>query len=86
MLALTAGRDARWVMAQMGHADARLTLQVYAQVIQRQRVDFDVVWGLMRFADESERWLGRGPGRTFDPLIDPRSADQASNQTDKPSS
>ena len=86
MLALTAGRDARWVMAQMGHADARLTLQVYAQVIQRQRVDFDVVWGLMRFADESERWLGRGPGRTFDPLIDPRSADQASNKTDKPSS
>ena len=28
MLALTAGRDARGVMAQMGHTDARLTLQV----------------------------------------------------------
>jgi integrase len=32
MLALTAGRDARWAIAQMGHTDARLTLQVYVQV------------------------------------------------------
>jgi hypothetical protein len=35
-------------MAQMG-TGARLTLQVYAQVIQRQRIDCDLVWGLMRF-------------------------------------
>ena len=59
MLALTAGRDARWVMAQMGHQDARLTLQVYAQVIQRQRIDIDLVWELMRFADD--RMPGRAP-------------------------
>jgi hypothetical protein len=58
MLALTGGRDARWVMAQMGLEDARLTLQVYAQVIQRQRIDFDLVWELMRFADEQEAWHG----------------------------
>jgi hypothetical protein len=34
MLALTAGRDARWVMAQLGHTAVRLTLQVYEQAIQ----------------------------------------------------
>lgn len=45
-------------MAQMGHEDARLTLQVYAQVIQRHRVDFDLVWELMRFPDEQEAWQG----------------------------
>ena len=45
-------------MARMGHGDARLTLQGYAQVIQRQRVDFDLVWELMRFADEQEAWQG----------------------------
>lgn len=38
-LALAAGRDPRWVMGQLGHTDARLTLGLYAQVIQRQRVD-----------------------------------------------
>jgi len=43
-------------MAQMGHEDASLTLQVYAQVIQRQRVDYDLVWKLMRFNDEPETW------------------------------
>ena len=30
--------------------------QVYAQVIQRQRVDYDLVWKLMRFNDEPETW------------------------------
>src|SRR5215208_6729573 len=37
-------------------ANASLTLQVYAQVIQRQRVDYDLVWKLMRFNDEPETW------------------------------
>jgi hypothetical protein len=55
-LALAAGRDPRWVMGQLGHTDARFTLSVYAQVIQRQRVDYEVIWSLMRFADERERW------------------------------
>jgi len=62
MLALTAGRDARWVMAQMGHADARLTLQVYAQVIQRQDADHELVWRLMRFSRTSSRG---GPERVI---------------------
>ena len=57
-LALAAGRDPRWVMGQLGHTDARLTLNVYAQVMQRQRVDESLIWQLMRFPDEPE---GRGP-------------------------
>lgn len=67
-LALTAGRDPRWVMAQLGHTDARLTLNVYAQVMQRQRVDRALVWELMRFSDES----GAAPTlNSFGPTIDP---------------
>src|SRR5215216_5054639 len=53
-LALAAGRDPRWVMAQLGHTDARFTLNVYAQVMQRQRVDKELIWRLMRFPDEPE--------------------------------
>jgi integrase len=83
MLALTAGRDARWVMAQMGHTDARLTLQVYAQVIQRQRIDFDLVWGLMRFPDESERWSGPGARATSDPTNDPMNSQDPAEPSER---
>jgi hypothetical protein len=41
-------------MAQLGHTDARFTLNVYAQVMQRQRVDEALIWQLMRFTDEPE--------------------------------
>jgi integrase len=58
-LALAAGRDPRWVMGQLGHTDARLTLNVYAQVMQRHRVDEALIWRLMRFPDEPEE---RHPG------------------------
>ena len=83
MLALTAGRDARWVMAQMGHEDARLTLQVYAQVIQRQRVDVDLVWELMRFSDEQEAWQGPRRGAS-DPRNDPMRAESQSTRSAGP--
>lgn len=53
-LALAGGRDPRWVMGQLGHTDARLTLNVYAQVMQRQRVDESLIRQLMRFPDEPE--------------------------------
>ena len=66
-LALAAGRDPRWVMGQLGHTDARLTLGLYAQVIQRQRVDTAVIWRLMRFSDEPE---GRGSPGTFETTIE----------------
>jgi hypothetical protein len=35
-------------MGQLGHTDARLTLNVYAQVMQRRRVDEALIWRLMR--------------------------------------
>lgn len=53
-LALAAGRDPRWVMAQVGHADARVTLSIYAQVMSRQRVDQQLIWTLMRFPGEPD--------------------------------
>lgn len=59
-LALLAGWPPPFVMAQMGHTDARLTLSVYAQVVNRQRVDRSLVWSLMRFADEPEKPPARG--------------------------
>jgi len=54
-------------MGQLGHTDARLTLGLYAQVIQRQRVDTAVIWRLMRFSDEPE---GRGSPGTFETTIE----------------
>ncbi len=53
-LCFFAGRDPAWVMGQLGHEDPRLALAVYAQTIQRKRIDRDLVWQLMRFADEPE--------------------------------
>ena len=76
-LALAAGRDPRWVMAQLGHSDARLTLNVYAQVMQRQRLDEAVIWQLMRFPDEIEKpsfGPTNGPMRTVWPCRRNRSA------------
>jgi integrase len=66
-LALAAGRDPRWVMGQLGHTDARLTLNLYAQVMQRQRVDQALIWQLMRFPDEPEE---RRAGRAFETKIE----------------
>jgi len=68
-LALAAGRDPRWVMAQLGHTEARLTLNVYAQVMQRQRVDEALISQLMRFPDEPEE-------RTFGPTNGPTSGSE----------
>ena len=67
-LALAAGRDPRWVMAQIGHTDARFTLSVYGQIMQRQREDRALIWELMRFADEPEQAPG---SRSIDPRNDP---------------
>ena len=53
-------------MAQLGHTDARLTLNVCAQVMQRQRVDEALIWQLMRFPDEPEQ-------RAFSPTNSPTS-------------
>ena len=67
-LALAAGQDPRFVMAQLGHTDARFTLfSVYAQIIQRRSEDRALIWRLMRFADEPKR---PPAGRSFDPRSD----------------
>jgi integrase len=73
-LALAAGRDPRWVMAQLGHTDARLTLNLYAQVMQRHRVDEALIWQLMRFPDEPEE---RRAGRAFETKIETTDASTA---------
>jgi hypothetical protein len=75
-LALAAGRDPRWVMSQLGHADARLTLNVYAQVMQRQRIDEALIWQLVRFPGEPET---RDNGRSFGPLNDPTNGSTSSS-------
>jgi hypothetical protein len=54
-------------VGQLGHSDARLTLNVYAQVMQRQRIDEAVIWQLMRSPGEPEE-------RSFGPRNGPTSA------------
>jgi hypothetical protein len=48
-------------MGQMGHKDARLTLAVDVQTMQRQQVDRDLVWRQMRFSDAPETLSSGGP-------------------------
>ena len=57
-------------MAQLGHAHARLTLSIYAQVMQRQVADQALIWRLMRFAGEPEKTELAGP---FGPMNGPTS-------------
>ena len=38
-LMVAAGADLRWVQAQVGHEDAKMTLDVYTQVLQRKDRD-----------------------------------------------
>ena len=75
-LCFFAGRDPRYVMSQIGHADARLTLQVYAQCMERRRVDNELAWSLMRFGDEPE-------SRPFGPTNGPTWSSMASRPTEK---
>jgi integrase len=77
-LCFFAGRDPRYVMSQIGHADARLTLQVYAQCMERRRVDDSLVWSLMRFGDEPET-------RPFGPTSDPTEPFVSSQPAREPS-
>ena len=37
---LAAGADLRWVQSQVGHEDAKMTLDVYTQVLQRKDPSF----------------------------------------------
>ncbi|HEV3321458.1 MAG TPA: site-specific integrase [Solirubrobacteraceae bacterium] len=55
MLAAQAGRDPHWISDQIGHTSAAFTLQIYQQTRNRRLSDRErqVIWELMRFADES---------------------------------
>lgn len=83
-LALAAGRNPRWVMAQLGHSDPKMTLGTYAQVIERRTIDIDLVWALMRFAGESEKPpTERGFGPTngpMNPVLPPTSPIESSRR------
>lgn len=55
-------------MGQLGHEDARMSAAVYAQGAQRSRIDYELVWTLMRFTDEPEHWADRHvPRAAFGP-------------------
>lgn len=58
-LSALAGRDPRSVMNQIGHDDARLTLEVYDMGANRRNADRDLAWELMRFREEVETPPGR---------------------------
>jgi hypothetical protein len=71
-LCFFAGRDLKWTMGQLRHEDAHMSAAVYAQGAQRSRIDYELVWTLMRFADEPEHWADRHvPRAAFGPRIDP---------------
>jgi integrase len=72
-----AGRDPVFVMGQLGHTDPRLALAIYAQTMQRKRIDRDLVWKLMRFHDEPEAWPG---GRRSAPTIDTTAPEKPSGR------
>jgi integrase len=52
-LALAAGDDPRFVMGQLGHTDARFTLSVYAQILQRKRTDKALIQSLVGFGNDT---------------------------------
>jgi integrase len=57
-LCFMAGRELDYVMGQIGHQDARMALEVYAQLRKRRirPVERELVWSLMRFSDERPRF------------------------------
>jgi len=76
-----AGRDLKWTMGQLGHEDARMSAAVYAQGAQRSRIDYELVWTLMRFDDEPEHWADRHvPRAAFGPRNDPTARKRTSTK------
>jgi integrase len=55
-LSFVAGRELDYVMGQIGHEDARMALEIYAQLRKRRvrAAERQLVWSLMRFSDEPE--------------------------------
>jgi integrase len=60
---LANGFDVKWVMGQVGHADSRMTLEVYAQLMRRARREHGVNFDrLVREARADAALLGAGGG------------------------
>ena len=56
--------DVKWVMSQVGHADSKMTMDVYAQLEQRAKRDHGANFDeLVRDAREQLRRPTRRPGR-----------------------
>jgi integrase len=61
---LATGFDVLFVMSQVGHADSKMTTDVYAQLQQRVKRDHGSAFdGLVARAREQLRGASRGPGR-----------------------
>jgi integrase len=77
-IALLANRfDVKWVMSQVGHADSKMTLDVYAQLEQRIKRDHGVQFdALVRSAEEQMH----GPDMDDEP--DDVEAANAANEPD----
>jgi hypothetical protein len=61
-LCFMAGRELDYVLGQIGHKDARMALEVYAQLRKKRirREERELVWKLMRFSDEATNNPGFG--------------------------
>jgi integrase len=59
-LCFMADRELDYVLGQIGHKDARMALEVYAGLRKKRirREERELVWWLMRFADEPETYPG----------------------------
>jgi len=65
--------DVKWVMSQVGHADSKMTLDVYAQLEQRLKQDHGARFdALVRDSEEQMH------GHTFDSIADESEADENS--------
>jgi integrase len=64
--------DVKWVMSQVGHADSKMTLDVYAQLEQRiQRTHGTAFDRLVREAREQLHGGGASPSQGFGPEMVP---------------
>lgn len=62
-LLLAGGADVPWVMAQVGHADPKVTLQIYAQVVQSRQRDYGARVDRMLGAGATANGTGNGTSR-----------------------
>ena len=75
---LANGFDVKWVMSQVGHADSKMTLDVYAQLEKRvERAHGTAFDALIRRASERPKLPSNSSNR---PLIGPRLGHESKNR------